>query len=87
MSRVLTYAGGAVVLLAALGVAVDGMSSALVALGVVTALVLVVAIGPERAGVLALGVAFATAPMYKRLAPAGSPISENEMRLNSRRDR
>jgi hypothetical protein len=81
MSRVLTYAGGAVVLLAALGVAVDGMSSALVALGVVTALVLVVAIGPERAGVLALGVAFATAPMYKRLAPAGSPITPTDLAL------
>ena len=44
MSRVLTYAGGVVVLLAALVGAVDGMSSALVALGVV-ALVLRFALG------------------------------------------
>ena len=81
MSRVLTYAGGGAVLLAALVVAVDGMSSALIALGVVTALVLLVVIGPERAGVLALGVAFATAPMYKRLAPAGSPITPTDLAL------
>jgi hypothetical protein len=71
-----------VVLLGALAVGTGGgMQAAMIAVALVAALVVLVVLGPERVGVLALGAAFATAPMYKRLAPAGSPITPTDLAL------
>jgi hypothetical protein len=81
MSRVLTYAGAVVVLLGALVLATGGMKAALVAVGLVAALLLMVVAGPERVGVILIGVAFATAPMYKRLAPAGTAVTPTDLAL------
>lgn len=81
MSRVLMYAGALVVLLLALVLSTGGMKGGLVALALVGTLVVLVALGPERFGILALGAAFATAPMYKRLAPAGSAITPTDLAL------
>jgi hypothetical protein len=81
MSRVLTYAGAGVVLLGALVLVTDGGKTALIALGLVVALLAMVIAGPERFGVLLLGVAFATAPMYKRLAPAGTAVTPTDLCL------
>lgn len=81
MSRVLTYAGAVFVLLAALLLVTDGGSSALIALGLVVAVLAMVVAGPERFGVILLGLAFATAPMYKRLAPAGTAVTPTDLCL------
>lgn len=81
MSRVLTYAGAGVVLLAALVLVADGGKTALVAVGLVVALLVMVIAGPERFAVLLIGAAFATAPMYKRLAPPGTAITPTDLCL------
>lgn len=81
MSRVLTYAGAVVVLLGALLLVTGGFQSGLIAVALVATLLVLVLLGPERMGVLVLGAAFATAPMYKRLAPQGSPITPTDLAL------
>ncbi|RNM17293.1 O-antigen ligase family protein [Nocardioides pocheonensis] len=81
MSRVLVYAGAVLVLLAALALSTGGMQGALFAVALIVACIVLVALGPERVGILALGAAFATAPMYKRLAPAGSAITPTDLAL------
>jgi hypothetical protein len=81
MSRVLTYAGAVVVLLGALLLVTDGPKSALVAVGAVLVALAMVVAGPERLAVVVIGVAFATAPMYKRLAPAGTAVTPTDLAL------
>src|SRR4051812_37704126 len=81
MSRVLTYAGAVVLLLAALLLVAGGPTTGLVAVGLVAFVLLLVVAGPERVGLVLLGVVFATAPMYKRLAPAGTAVTPTDLAL------
>jgi hypothetical protein len=81
MSRVLVYGAAGVVLCGALVLATGGATLGLVAIGLILAMLGLVIAGPERFGVLALGIAFATAPVYKRLAPAGSNVTPTDLAL------
>jgi hypothetical protein len=81
MSRVLLYAGAVLVLVAALMLAVNGLMTALIAVGLILVAIALVVFGPERVGVLAIAVAFVTAPMYKRLAPPGTPVTPTDLAL------
>lgn len=53
----------------------------LVALGFSVFLCMLVALGAERMGTLLLVVAFFTAPMYKGLAPGGTPVTPTDLCL------
>jgi hypothetical protein len=66
------------VLVAALLLVSAGLTTALVAVGLVLALLALIVAGPERVGVLLVAGAFVTAPMYKPLAPAGSAITPTD---------
>jgi O-antigen ligase len=81
MSRFLVYVAAGVVLFGALLLVTDGPKTGLIAVGLVLCLLAMVVVGPERMGVLAIAAAFLTAPMYKRLAPAGTPVTPTDLAL------
>jgi hypothetical protein len=60
-------------------VAIQGMIFAYVAIGLSAFIVVLSVIGTERMGTLMLIGAYFTAPMYKGLAPTGSPITPTDL--------
>lgn len=81
MSRVVLYTGALGLLGVCLLLVINGPTTALVAIGLCLVLLALAWLGPEAVGTAFVGVAFATAPMYKGLAPAGSPATPTDLAL------
>jgi hypothetical protein len=81
MSRFVTFLAAGVLLCVSVLLVVAGPIGGVVALGLLAVVLAIVCLGPEKVGVGFLGLAFATAPMYKGLAPAGSVATPTDLSL------
>jgi hypothetical protein len=81
MSRTLIHLGAGGVLCFALLLVAAGPITGLIAVGLVVLFVAMTCLGPELVGTGFLGLAFATAPMYKGLAPEGSTVTPTDLCL------
>lgn len=81
MRRLVTHLLAGIFLLSSVLLVATGPTGGVIAVVLVAVALAIVCVGPEKVGVGFLGLAFATAPMYKGLAPAGSAVTPTDLCL------